>query len=435
MGKRPTTMREKERFDVLPPFNNKEALTVVQVEEGKLGVVDADTLGVWIEHDLKYTFIPNWRKLPRVHLRPPPSQYGSIKSQWIGGVSRTFRRVGCLRAKASCKDPVTLFATNLPEEDTARKALEAYKDIVTVGDCETDTVYGYVSEVIVHSPSEVDFVSARIARGGGKVFFEDNTNNSNQAIAIERLDRISSKVCNFDSCDDRKEAEEFGLGRGSENWIFSQWLPTSWKKPPITWDYMVENVSEVDDVSDLPFPLRQHVAKARYAACKDKSSNEAKSLLSHISARDGTPKKRKVSAGLSRAQSIQLMDAFYSLCVERVDDPLQVHATSLVMFHYMLRQGYTARWLGKYQQEARFIGNGMDIRKFRRLTQYDPHRLPASVLNKMMQRSGVVKGKGGKGSRSKYVDKSERYVPKQRVSRDARKKQRDKMVIKEGGPE
>ena len=422
--------RAQELFDTLPPFNNKEALTLIKLDEsGTLGVVDATTFGIFVEYDLEYTLVPNWRSLPRITLPHIPSHYGSLKGQWIGGVSKTFRRVGCLRSKANIKSPVTLFATKLPDATSASRALSEFEELVTVGDSEVidDPEYGIIAEIVVHNASDVDFVAARVARAGGTVMFEDHKQNALQGIGIERLDRIDAKVVKCDTEDDRCLPADFGLGRGDENWIFP-WLPHNWTHVPITWDYMVANMAGVQDVSKLPLPLRQHVAKTRYEALEDKTCGEASLLKPHIFNRSGQPRRRVVSAGLSKAQSIQVIEAFYLLTIERVTDPEVVHAASLILYHYMLRQGYTGRWLGKYQQEAKFIGNGEVTRKFHRLSQYDPHRLPTSVLNKLVAKSGVIKGKGNKGSRSKYVEKKARYVPKQRVSREVREKQRIRMA-------
>ena len=152
-----------------------------------------------------------------------------------------------------------------------------------------------------------------------------------------------------------------------------------------------------------------------------------------VRARDGTwynpvdPKKglercllgkRKVSAALDRAQSRQLMDTFYLLTVETVPDPVVAKALGLIMFRYMTERGYTARWLGTYKQAGQHVGNGDTFRKFQRLNQYDPHRLPSSVLNKLCGNDGKLKNRGSKGSRSKYSQtQKERYFPKRRLKR------------------
>ena len=68
--------------------------------------------------------------------------------------------------------------------------------------------------------------------------------------------------------------------------------------------------------------------------------------------------KRKVSAALDKLQSRQLMEAFYLLTVEKVQEPLVRRALGLIMFRYMVERGYTARWLGTYKQAGHHVGNG-----------------------------------------------------------------------------
>ena len=114
---------------------------------------------------------------------------------------------------------------------------------------------------------------------------------------------------------------------------------------------------------------------------------------------------RYVSAALSEAQSQQLLTAFYALCVARVR-PVLAHACELILFRYMIEGGYTARWMGKYDQYALHVGNGEKLRRLadgkRELAQYRQHNLPAQVLNRLCGRDGRVHPRGSKGSRSKY---------------------------------
>lgn len=130
---------------------------------------------------------------------------------------------------------------------------------------------------------------------------------------------------------------------------------------------------------------------------------------------------RYVSARLTRVQSRQLITAFYIVCVEESVDAEQRHAASVVLFHYMKERGYTARWMGKYEQRALHVGNGDSFRRFRRMRQYAPHRLPADVLNKLCDVRGKLRNRGSKGSRSKYKGKTVKYTPHNplRRSRDA----------------
>jgi hypothetical protein len=124
-----------------------------------------------------------------------------------------------------------------------------------------------------------------------------------------------------------------------------------------------------------------------------------------------------------------LIEAFYHLTVERVPDPLVQKALRLVLFHYMKERGYTARWMGKYEQDARHVGNGDTFRRFCRLHQYAPHRLPTEVLNKLCDKSGKLRNRGSKGSRSKYVHVQARanrevYTPRNRLTRTAEDERR-----------
>jgi len=115
-------------------------------------------------------------------------------------------------------------------------------------------------------------------------------------------------------------------------------------------------------------------------------------------------------------QSEQLITAFYLLSVERVADATVCEAASLILFRYMFERGYTARYMGKYLQEANHIGNGKRFRQFRRLSQYAPDRLPIAVLTKLCGTNGRMINRGSKGTRSKYRT-ANRYVPARRLKR------------------
>lgn len=144
------------------------------------------------------------------------------------------------------------------------------------------------------------------------------------------------------------------------------------------------------------------------------------------------PPLREVSAALTPAQSHQLIEAFYLLTVERLCQPDDVvRALELVMFRYMFERGYTARWMGKYTQNAAHVGNGKDFRKFLHMNQYRPDLLPARVINNLCGRDGKLKGKGSKGSRSKYpVPGKKRYRPNHRFQRSEEDEQKMRGISK-----
>jgi hypothetical protein len=129
--------------------------------------------------------------------------------------------------------------------------------------------------------------------------------------------------------------------------------------------------------------------------------------------------KRWVTPHLTHVQSKQLIEAFYLLTVERIATSLERKVCKLILFRYMVERGYTARWIGKYDQDGNHVGNGDTFRKFRHLSQYAPDRLPSDILSKLCGRDGRLNNKGSKGTRSKYKQKTEtkRYVPKRRLKR------------------
>ena len=135
------------------------------------------------------------------------------------------------------------------------------------------------------------------------------------------------------------------------------------------------------------------------------------------------PARRAVSAALSQAQSRQLIEVFFHLTTW-VDGSPPRRALELVLFQYMVQRGYTARWLGKYEQAAHHVGNGDSFRAFRAMRQYEPSNLPTRVLNRLCSRDGVLSNRGSKGSRSKYKSNRARYVPQRRLGRSAEDERR-----------
>lgn len=131
-------------------------------------------------------------------------------------------------------------------------------------------------------------------------------------------------------------------------------------------------------------------------------------------------RKRRVSAALTMEQNRQIISAFYARFVEDVRDAAVRKACELVLFRYLVTGGYVVRWMGKYKQNALYVGNGVKLRRFRQLSQYEPDRLPSAVLNRLLQPTGEFANRGSKGTRSKYIRKGsggQRYVPTRTLPR------------------
>jgi hypothetical protein len=159
--------------------------------------------------------------------------------------------------------------------------------------------------------------------------------------------------------------------------------------------------------------------------------------------RDGRPRDvpqratRYVSAALAPAQSRQLIAALYLLHIERVADEA-ARALALVLYRYMLERGYTARYVGRYAQEAQHIGNGGTFRTIRHGNRQLAHfgdddaarahraaalyteraRVQPGVLNQLVDRDGLLRARGKKGNRRRDGrDRADAYLPKKRVRR------------------
>lgn len=377
-------------------FNCGYPLRVVRLDDARIGIQDEAKRKVWVEKQICPVRRPE--HLPTIDVIPKiPEHYGAWNNKSIGGVSKTVRRIGLLRSISDDETCVVIFATHIPDTD-ALATLFVASEIATVGDVEMDDECGAIAEIVVHKSRDVTMVAAMIARLGAHVQFENNELNARKCLAIERLDRI----------------DDYGARRGHENWKFS-WIPDHWEVP-LTWGHLARNMQGIP-IADVPEILRPYVAESRLRGDEGELGIEERKHLNRYMIKSTST--RWVSAGLTPAQSRQLIEAFYALSVECHGDSEIKHVASLILFRYMVECGYTARWLGKYRQDAEHLGNGERIRRFKRLDQYDPERLPVHVLNQIVQRTGRLHGRGSKGSRSRYGPLGKRYVPTRRMYRSS----------------
>jgi len=242
----------------------------------------------------------------------------------------------------------------------------------------------------------------------------------------------------------RQHVARFRLERGDFPPVGSKWT-RALTAPTI--EELQWNATHSNDEVEPPSPMRRIITLSLADSVKvarDEADVSVRVELNTLANVDGVwyrpcdtrralekhiPSRRFVSGALDKRQSKQLIEAFYHLTIERVEDPVMKKAFQLILFHYMKERGYTARWMGKYEQDARHVGNGDTFRRFKRLYQYAPHRLPTEVLNKLCDKSGKLRNRGSKGSRSKYAHirhraNAEVYIPKNRLARTADDEQR-----------
>jgi hypothetical protein len=187
-------------------------------------------------------------------------------------------------------------------------------------------------------------------------------------------------------------------------------------------DALTAGRTTIDDLAGVPTDPNKDLVQSRDGRWFQPVDTRRKL---DVSAKAST---RYVTPALRWGQSEQLITAFYFLSVERARDEDTLRAFALIMFHSLKERGYTARWLGKYDQTGRHTCNGDKNRKFLKHTHYAPHQLPASVLNRCCGPDGKLRNRGSKGSRSKYKTDKQRYVPQRRLKR-SREDEDDMRVV------
>lgn len=451
------------------PLQVARVSSVWEEGEDELGVINDDT------GDIAFGFStaeePIVGELRRIELPAIPGPAQNWQSCSIGGLSQTERRVGVLRGKVGARN-CTFVVVGCPHPRCIHDLFPSseWSGRVTVGDSVHDAHEGHCVEVAVHDAErDLSLVSARAARFGEVVVDEDSLQlEAQRSLGVERLDRIDAAIVQDD---DAADDGHYGLRRGVENWLMD-WQPPEWELPSCTWDHLVRNTKDRMPLRCMPKILRQYVCKyklqhgefATLGTCWERQDQEEgatlhgavlsvarrgadddvvysdRPLLGVAFATDGVhyyrpcdeearlrsfahcqERTRLVSSHLSAAQSRQLITAFYIACVERHADPTIRMAARLVLFHYIVHVGYTARWLGQYRKTAMHVGNGARLRRFSKLTQYEPARLPTSLLNSWLTSDGTVQPNGmasvsRRGSRSKFAGEN-RYRPKRRKRR------------------
>lgn len=383
--------QERQPTRTLPPLNLGLVFKAYNVN-GDIVILDEETKNCWFDYDIKPTVVENITSYPEVELLKMPQNYGREKISTIGGVGKTVRIMGLLKGNSDYKNICgsnycTILSTNINDKSVFLKKIDTLPEgCVTVEEIEDgEDEYGLVIKLLCEI-EQIHVICANIARLGAKIFISDKKINSFEFLGIERLDR-------------RDEQPK----RAPQNWNYS-FLPEWWGGVPTLWYNLAVNLCNTD-IELLPKPLQQYVAA--YLINNENFDKYIEYLNTY----------KWVSASLEFEQSLQLINANYILNVEQNNDPVQQSLSQKILWRYLVMRGYSSRWLGKYDQNAKFLGNGRVIRKFKGLVQYNVENLSSDILERVYKKDGSLQGKGNKGSRSKYVKDVNRYVPKRRMKR------------------
>jgi hypothetical protein len=388
----------RENTCTLPSFNRGRPLRAFE-KDGDIYIVDYDTGRLWKNQNVESVLYHGWQNEPELKIPAPPSHYYKeiVKNDGIGGVGATIRYGGMYKAHVDAKRKFTyceLYATNIEDKTIFLECIEVVKEYVTLGDFDDqEDEYGTAVDLTCHELEFLEVVCAQIAKTGANIVLENTRVNAFECIGAQRLD-----------------ARVEDPRRASENWRYS-FIPQHWGTP-LLWEDMAQNVDDDGvDFRKLPQPLQQHVIRFKLKTTTDRSQREELQTF--------LPCKRWVAGALTLDQTRQGNNAFYKLYVEQTRNPMERKLAEAILWNYLFRRGYSWRWIGKYNQTTMYLGNGTKIRKFKTLRQYDPERLPICVLNTICKPGGKLRGRGNKGSRSKYAEEDKKYKPKRRMKRPA----------------
>lgn len=396
----PARPSQRTKSKILPPFTGGNAFQVVRVK-GRLGVLkrrEKQLSYVWFGYDIVSTPVEN-RDLAFESVPSVPEQAFVEVPAVIGGIGKHVRW-NVLLPNRHCTTSASLTVSWIQDVEHFRELVD--KVVSPFGLCNFDMreeACGTLStEVVVPQACHIGSVAAVFHCNGYVAVASDPKFVSNAKLALERYDRGEHMWWN----QDQKVA---GPLRDVHRWKYD-YIPSEWKHLPFTWQALCENLNlPLKDVPHLPLPLRDYYVTAMLERCPE--------MTATLQAMRGAP---SVTCRLSRSQNVQLLQAAYWTHVAPFDEHT-IEVCRLLRFRYMLH-GYTAREIGEYKQNARHLGHGAKIRKFKGKPQYEPRNLSADVLNYIYRADGTLKGSGFKGTRGKYGKKDfPRYQPLRRMQR------------------
>lgn len=411
----PPRKGQRHKSSVLPHFNKGHPFQIVEVYKNGIfqdyGVVDStDAHSVCSEYQVWMDKAVSTTKVAASDLRAVNLPFAPVKaieqfSVVIGGIGKHLRwRV--VISKKMYNGACRLFVDGIRKQDVFQKFVE--EQVRPFGFCDSEFVEHngtLTTTVLIPNHKDLTYVAAAFhCANYGAVPLEDDMASCGN-LGIERYDRSEHTWWN-------QNQKEAGPLRDTHKWKYS-FIPAKWEKLPFTWFSLAENVAqEVNDVKDIPYPLRNYVCD-HLLGTLDETDPRRDELL-----RQRT-EQHCVTSRLTEAQNIQLLLCTYWTFVAPFDQKI-VKLSGLLQFRYMM-QGYIGREMGGYRQTAKHIGHGAYCRKFKSKPQYEYDNLRNEIKNRLeTTRDGVVTGNGFKGTRGKYGHKDfPVYRPLKKMRRSA----------------
>lgn len=350
-------------------------------------------------------------QLQRIIIPDPPSVAYEEQHAIIGGIGKTIR----WNVTLSRKDQTISYlkVTNLENIEQLRHFV--HNKLEPFGFLNEVSPFADGHRIDIPDPLKTTCVASGLHCGGYQAILcsENGDALPRGKLSVERYDRSEHMWWN-------QTQMTAGPLRDVHRWHYPH-IPEEWKHIPFTWEALCQNITiqDLDQSIILPLPLRDHYLSSiihELNSQPDLTDDQTKRLTQAHGLRSSTP---CVTCRLSEMQNRGLLRAFYWSHVAPFDAKI-LHISHLVQFRYMLF-GHTAREMGKYQQEAKHLGHGAHIRRFKNKTQYSVNNMNSSTLNRIYQTDGSLRGSGFKGTRGKYGHKDfEKYEPSKRMRRTKR---------------
>jgi hypothetical protein len=412
-------MESSRKSRILKPLNGGRALELAWVN-GRRGVLMACRGG----KKVMYTSDPLPRDVRADDVIEPltlalPSEYAYEEEECvIGGVGRTLRWRVVLPPRGArgggavhvldvmCIHDVGVFEDLVRSLHPFAFVRGTYKHIEG---------FGMSVQVEVPDTDKVAMVAAKFHTAGYGAVLE---NVEPGKLGVERLDRSKHSWWNQDEA-------TAGPLRDMHRWRYP-WC--KWKRLPFNWHLLARNCNLPTALCGrVPQPLRNYILAQRqervlieaeilHREGLDTAATHAslcKELTDTVMLMSET---HFVTARLTDEQSRQLLCATYYIYVAPFDANM-LSVANLVVHMYSIH-GYYGREIGGYCQDARHLGHGQHVRRFKNKRQYDHENLSTEMKNKVLRIDGSLKGDGFKGTRGRRRREGvPQYRPKSRLLR------------------
>ena len=351
-------------------INKDNPFELVKIKStNKIGIIESrgfNFYNVWIEYDLKTTEI-SINDIELITIPDVPKIAYNEEYSITGGIGKN-TRWKLVFPNPKCKEKVVLNIMNIEDKS---KFISITNEIRPFGLWNQEFTSSNSAKILIPDPKDIGTIAAKFHVNNIHAVPTEEIFHSGGKLALERLDR--SRHLWY-----AQKSSSAGPLRDLNRWNFS-FLPKQWKILPFTWYELCENI-KIDPLNDykiLPVPLRNIYIEF----CINNNpelKNDLVKILGDV----------KITSQLNKIQNKQLLTAAYWSSIAPFDKDI-TFKSNLLRFRFLLF-GFSAREIGAYKRNSRYIGFGEKIRNFKKKPS---DKLPVKILNSICQKDGSLKGR------------------------------------------